>query len=179
MTDNEENQTPLSNDELEEIVEEETNNSVEKRPRKGYVMTEKRREALERGRKARAEKVKIKQSEKAEEKELKKKTNQRRKAMETLGISEDEYSNAFAKSTSKTTRPQAELSDSDSEEEIIVKKKKPKSKKKKIVYVDESESEEEPEPKSVERVRRKTYSEREMKQLMQESEPKPFRLKRV
>ena len=176
MTDNEENQTPLSNDELEEIVEEETNNSVEKRPRKGYVMTEKRREALERGRKARAEKVKIKQSEKAEEKELKKKTNQRRKAMETLGISEDEYSNAFAK---KTTRPQAELSDSDSEEEIIVKKKKPKSKKKKIVYVDESESEEEPEPKSVERVRRKTYSEREMKQLIQESEPKPFRLKRV
>jgi len=177
MTDNEEIQAPMSNDELEEIVEEEIDNSVEKRPKKGYVMTEKRREALERGRKARAEKVKIRQEEKALTKAEEKKFKAEAKARKVLGIKDE------LDVTRHGTPP---VSDSDSEEEVIVRRKKkpvakPK-KKKRVVYVDESSSEDE-EPKSVERVRRKTYSDKEMRELIQEPEPKvepkPFRLKRV
>ena len=214
MTDNEEIQAPMSNDELEEIVEEETDNSVEKRPKKGYVMTDKRREALERGRKVRSEKVKIRQEEKALTKAEEKKYKAEAKARKVLGISnstwirlvddppKDELDitrhgvtegvspphrlQAGRNLPPRTPRPQAELEaelvDSDSEEEVIVRrKKKPVAKKKKIVYIDESSEDEE--PKSVERVRRKTYSDREMRELIQEPEPKveakPFRLKRV
>ena len=197
MTDNEEIQAPMSNDELEEIVEEETDNSVEKRPKKGYVMTDKRREALERGRKVRSEKVKIRQEEKAFTKAEEKKYKAEAKARKVLGISnstwirlvddppKDELDitrHGVTEGVSPPHRLQAELVDSDSEEEVIVRrKKKPVAKKKKIVYIDESSEDEE--PKSVERVRRKTYSDREMRELIQEPEPKveakPFRLKRV
>ena len=200
MTDNEEIQAPMSNDELEEIVEEETDNSVEKRPKKGYVMTDKRREALERGRKVRSEKVKIRQEEKALTKAEEKKYKAEAKARKVLGISnstwirlvddppKDELDitrHGVTEGVSPPHRLQTELVDSDSEEEVIVRRKKkpvakPK-KKKKIVYIDESSEDEE--PKSVERVRRKTYSDREMRELIQEPEPKveakPFRLKRV
>ena len=92
MTDNEEIQAPMSNDELEEIVEEETDNSVEKRPKKGYVMTDKRREALERGRKVRSEKVKIRQEEKALTKAEEKKYKAEAKARKVLGISNSAWS---------------------------------------------------------------------------------------
>ena len=197
MTDNEEIQAPMSNDELEEIVEEETDNSVEKRPKKGYVMTDKRREALERGRKVRSEKVKIRQEEKALTKAEEKKYKAEAKARKVLGISnstwirlvddppKDELDitrHGVTEGVSPPHRLQTELVDSDSEEEVIVRrKKKPVAKKKKIVYIDESSEDEE--PKSVERVRRKTYSDREMRELIQEPEPKveakPFRLKRV
>jgi len=186
MTDNEEIQAPMSNDELEEIVEEETDNSVEKRPKKGYVMTDKRREALERGRKARSEKVKIRQEEKALTKAEEKKYKAEAKARKVLGISNSAWSrlgddtpkdelditrHGVTEGVSPPHRLQTELVDSDSEEEVIVRrKKKPVAKKKKIVYIDESSEDEE--PKSVERVRR-----------IQEPEPKveakPFRLKRV
>ena len=189
MTDNEEIQAPMSNDELEEIVEEETDNSVEKRPKKGYVMTDKRREALERGRKVRSEKVKIRQEEKALTKAEEKKYKAEAKARKVLGISNSAWSrlgddtpkdelditrHGVTEGVSPPHRLQTELVDSDSEEEVIVRRKKkpvakPK-KKKKIVYIDESSEDEE--PKSVERVR-----------LIQEPEPKvepkPFRLKRV
>jgi len=197
MTDNEEIQAPMSNDELEEIVEEETDNSVEKRPKKGYVMTDKRREALERGRKVRSEKVKIRQEEKALTKAEEKKYKAEAKARKVLGISNSAWSrlgddtpkdelditrHGVTEGVSPPHRLQTELVDSDSEEEVIVRrKKKPVAKKKKIVYIDESSEDEE--PKSVERVRRKTYSDREMRELIQEPEPKveakPFRLKRV
>ena len=197
MTDNEEIQAPMSNDELEEIVEEETDNSVEKRPKKGYVMTDKRREALERGRKVRSEKVKIRQEEKALTKAEEKKYKAEAKARKVLGISNSAWSrlgddtpkdelditrHGVTEGVSPPHRLQTELVDSDSEEEVIVRrKKKPVAKKKRIVYIDESSEDEE--PKSVERVRRKTYSDREMRELIQEPEPKveakPFRLKRV
>ena len=156
MSDNEELVSQITEDETTDVEETPT---LEK-PKRPYKMTDARK--------------------KTEQKEMKKLENQRRKAMATLGISEDEYY-TFNKSTSKTTRPQAELTDSESEEEVVVRRKKvkPKPKKKKIVYVDETESEEEPEPKSVERVRRKTYTDREIRQVLQEPEPVPFRLKRV
>ena len=182
MTDKEEIQPPMSNDELEEIVEEEIDNSVEKRPKKGYVMTEKRREALERGRKARAEKVKIRQEEKAFTKAEEKKYKAEAKARKVLGIS----NSTWIRLVDDPPKDELDITrhgvDSDSEEEVIVRrKKKPVAKKKKIVYIDESSEDEE--PKSVERVRRKTYSDREMRELIQEPEPKveakPFRLKRV
>ena len=183
MTDNEEIQAPMSNDELEEIVEEETDNSVEKRPKKGYVMTDKRREALERGRKVRSEKVKIRQEEKAFTKAEEKKYKAEAKARKVLGISNSTWSrlvddppkdelditrHGVTEGVSPPHRLQTELVDSDSEEEVIVRRKKkpvtkPK-KKKKIVYIDESSEDEE--PKSIQEPEPKV-------------EPKPFRLKRV
>ena len=166
MTDNEETLIQITDDETTDIEETPT---VEK-TKKSYVMTEARKKALEKGRETRARKVAEKKVLKNEEKEMSKLNKERQKAMETLGISEDEYSNAFTK---KTVIQES----SDEEEVVVVKKKKVKAKpKKKIVYETESEDDE---PPTVERKRRPAYTEEQVRQVLQEPAPKPFRLKRV
>ena len=166
MTDNEETLIQITDDETTDIEETPT---VEK-TKKSYVMTEARKKALEKGRETRARKVAEKKALKDEEKEISKKHKERQKAMETLGINDEQYTNAF-----KTFGVVDESSDE--EEVVVVKKKKVKAKpKKKIVYETESEDDE---PPTVERKRRPAYTEEQVRQVLQEPAPKPFRLKRV
>ena len=169
MTDNEENLTQITDDELTDIEEVAT---VEK-TKKPYKMTDARKKALEKGRETRAKKVAEKKAVKDEEKEISKLNKQRQKAMLTLGITEDELN--------KTQHVKIE-------EEVlsvakVVKKKKPKAKpKQKIVYETESETESESsddEPPTVERRRRPAYTETQIREILNEPAPKPFRLKRV
>lgn len=165
MTDNEETLIQITDDETTDIEETPT---VEK-TKKSYVMTEARKKALEKGRETRARKVAEKKALKNEEKEISKKHKERQKAMETLGINDEQYTNAF-----KTFGVVDESSD---DEIVVVKKKKVKAKpKKKIVYETESEDDE---PPTVERKRRPAYTEEQVRQVLQEPAPKPFRLKRV
>jgi hypothetical protein len=172
MTDNEENLTQITDDELTDIEEVAT---VEK-TKKPYKMTDARKKALEKGRETRAKKVAEKKAVKDEEKEISKLNKQRQKAMATLGITEE--------SLNKSQRVKEE-NDFDKKVMLSVAKvvKKTKAKpKQKIVYETESETESESsddEPPTVERKRRPAYTETQIREILNEPAPKPFRLKRV
>jgi len=182
MTDNGEEPTLITDDELTDI---EDTNTVEKnrgrRPpitplptssgidKKPYKMTDARKKALEKGRQSRSSKIAENKIIKDVEKEKTKISNQRNKALKLLGISEESLAvkkldNELVKSRGlhPPTTPYATSS-------AIDKVKKPT--KKQVVYEDESSSEDE--PPTVE----KKKKQEPMKKI--EEVIKPFRLKRV